>query len=184
VQWKVEAHQKLIHQLNTLLPLTKIVLETGTFDPAKMQNPAIRNEQYQKGVQYGFENVKAYVLARDGHCCQSKKKGCTQPLETHHIQFRSKGGSDAPTNLITLCSKHHAALHDGKLTLDVKKHKSLRSATTMNIIRKRLLERFPHAIETFGYVTKANRYKHNIEKTHANDAFVIAGGTHQQRAEE
>ncbi len=62
--------------------------------------------QYEKGVQYGFENVKAYVLARDNHCCQSKKKGCNQPLETHHIQFRSQGGSDVPANLVTLCSKH------------------------------------------------------------------------------
>ena len=45
----------------------------------------------------------------------------------------------------------------------------------------RLLEMFPDAIETFGYVTKANRYANNIEKTHANDAFVIAGGTTQER---
>ena len=51
----------------------------------------------------------------------------------------------------------------------------------MNIIRSRLLEMFPDAIETFGYVTKANRYTNNIEKTHANDAFVIAGGTTQAR---
>ena len=184
VQWKVDAHEKLIRQLKALLPLTKIVLETGTFDMAKMQNPDISNAQYQKGVQYGFENVKAYVLARDNHCCQSKKKGCSQQLETHHIQYRSQGGSDAPANLITLCSTHHAALHDGKLTLNVKHHKSLRSATTMNVIRKCLLEHFPQAIETFGYVTKANRYAHGIVKTHSNDAFVIAGGTHQQRTQE
>ncbi len=184
VQWKVDAHEKLIRQLKALLPLTKIVLETGTFDMAKIQNPDINNAQYQKGVQYGFENVKAYVLARDNHCCQGKKKGCSQQLETHHIHYRSQGGSDAPANLITLCSTHHAALHEGKLTLNVKHHKSLRSATTMNVIRKRLLEYFPTAIETFGYVTKANRYVHGIEKTHSNDAFVIAGGTHQQRTQE
>ena len=184
VQWKTDAHETLIRQLSALLPLTKIVLETATFDMAKMQNPHIRHEQYQQGVQYGFENVKAYVLSRDGHRCQSKKRGCSPQLETHHIQFRSQGGSDAPTNLITLCSTHHASLHEDKWTLNVKRHQRLCSATVMNMIRKRLLERFPRAIETFGYITKANRYALGIEKTHANDAFVIAGGTHQQRSQQ
>ena len=184
VQWKVEAHAKLIHQLKALMPITKVVLETGTFDPHKLKNPDIKNEQYQKGVQYGFENVKAYVLSRDAYKCQCGQKACVFKLEVHHIKYRSQGGSDTPDNLITLCSKHHKALHNGKLTLNVKKHKSLKSATTMNVIRAQLLKLFPDAIETFGYVTKANRYLFNIEKTHLSDAFVIAGGSYQQRETE
>jgi hypothetical protein len=123
-------------------------------------------------------------LSRDGYKCQSKKKGCGDRLEVHHVKYRSQGGSDAPNNLIVLCKKHHKALHAGKFELKVKSHKSLKSATTMNIIRKRLLDYFPEAIETFGYITKANRYQHRIEKTHSNDAFVIAGGSKQKRAEE
>jgi hypothetical protein len=184
VQWIVDAHTRMINQLKSLLPITKLVLETGLFDIAKMKNPEIKNKQYQKGVQYGFENTKAYVLSRDSHQCQSKKKGCSNKLKVHHIKYRSQGGSDAPNNLITLCQKHHKALHAGKLKLTIKHHKSLRSATTMNIIRQRLLSIYPDAVETFGYVTKANRYKHNIVKTHANDAFVIAGGFNQKRTEE
>ena len=163
------------------MPITKVVLETGTFDPHKLKNPDIKNEQYQKGVQYGFENVKAYVLSRDGYRCPCGKKGCSTKLEVHHIKYRSQGGSDAPDNLIALCSKHHKALHDGKLTLNVKKYKCLKSATTMNIIRSQLLHLCPDAIETFGYITKANRYQQGIEKTHANDAFTIAGGSIQER---
>ena len=184
IQWKVDAHIKLINQLKSLLPITKVILETGTFDMAKINNPDITNAQYQQGVQYGFENVKAYILARDGYKCQSGKKGCCDKLHVHHIVFRSQGGSDAPSNLKTLCEKHHAALHDGKWSLADKKHKSLKSATTMNIIRSRLLAFFPDAIETFGYVTKANRYHHGIENSHSNDAFVIAGGSTQDRATE
>jgi hypothetical protein len=184
VQWKVDAHIRLINQLKALLPLTKVVLETGTFDMAKMKNPEITNAQYQQGVQYGFENVKAYVLSRDGYRCQCKKKGCSNKLQVHHIRFRSKGGSDTPNNLITLCEKHHKALHAGQFDLNIKSHKNLKSATTMNIIRSRLLSYFPEAIETFGYITKANRYQHTIKKTHSNDAFVIAGGSHQKRAKE
>jgi len=105
VKWKVEAHARLINQIKSLMPITKVVLETGTFDMAKMKNPNITNDQYQKGVLYGFENVKAYVLTRDGYKCQSGKKICCDKLHVHHIVFRSKGGSDAPSNLIVLCEK-------------------------------------------------------------------------------
>lgn len=184
VQWKVDAHIRLINQIKALLPITRVVLETGMFDMAKINNPDITNDQYQKGVQYGFENTKAYVLARDGYQCQSGKSGCSEKLHIHHIVFRSQGGSDAPSNLITLCKRHHDALHNGKLTLKTIKHKSLKSATTMNVIRARLLDFFPDAIETFGYITKANRYKHGIDKSHSSDAYVIAGGSTQARATE
>lgn len=181
VQWKVDAHKRIINFYRNRLPKSKLIIETGTFDAQKMQNPEITNEMYQKGKMYGYANTKAYVLARDKHTCQSSKKGCTDRLEVHHIKFRSQGGSDNPDNLITLCSKHHGMLHKGKLTLDVKRHKSLKSATTMNIIRKRLLEHYPEAIETFGYVTKENRQGLGLEKSHENDAFTISGGSTQER---
>jgi hypothetical protein len=112
------------------------------------------------------------------------KKGCCDKLHVHHVVFRSKGGTDASTNLITLCEKHHKSLHAEKWSLSVIKRKSLKSATTMNVIRSQLLKLLPDAIETFGYVTKANRYHHGIEKSHSNDAFVIAGGSTQCRASE
>ena len=34
---------------------------------------------------------------------------------------------------------------------------------------------------TYGYVTKYQRNKLGLEKSHVNDAFVIAGGTNQER---
>lgn len=181
VQWKIDAHAKLINQLKSLLPISKVVLETATFDMAKMNNPDIINVQYQQGVQYNFENIKAYILARDNYQCQSGKKGCCEKLHVHHVVFRSKGGTDTAKNLLTLCEKHHQSLHAGKWSLPVIKQKTLKSATIMNVIRSRLLKIFPDAIETFGYITKANRYLYGIEKTHTNDAFVIAGGSTQER---
>lgn len=182
VQWKVDAHIRLIDLIRSRLPESRLILETGAFDTQKMQNPNITNEQYQKGVQYGFANTREYVLHRDNHKCQAGKSGCTKRLEVHHIKFKSQGGSDTPNNLITLCSKHHKQLHEGKLVLNVKKRKSLKAATQMSVIRKRLLEHYPNAIETFGYVTKKNRQLLNLEKSHANDAFVISGGLYQERA--
>lgn len=46
----------------------------------------------------------------------------------------------------------------------------------MSIIRNMLLKKYPDAIETFGYVTKANRENLGIEKDHYLDACVIASG--------
>ena len=46
----------------------------------------------------------------------------------------------------------------------------------MNSIRIRLLKYYPESIETFGYVTKANRCNLGIEKDHHIDACIIASG--------
>ena len=47
------------------------------------------------------------VFARDGWQC--KVPGCTsmQNLHSHHIIFSSKGGSDDPSNRVSLCAFHH-----------------------------------------------------------------------------
>ena len=44
----------------------------------------------------------------------------------------------------------------------------------MNEIRSQLLRHYPEAIETFGFVTKANRLKNNLPKEHYIDACMIA----------
>jgi hypothetical protein len=149
----------------------------------KMENDKIKKYQYQKGEMFGFENVKSYVLSRDNHKCYFKCKD-SHKLEVHHIKFRSNGGTDNPNNLITLCEKCHKKVHLGKLELNIKKHKELKSATVMNIIRKRLLEFYAEAEETFGYETKVKRREIGLEKSHSNDAFIIAGGKYQIRGKE
>jgi hypothetical protein len=183
VKQKVDSHLRIIELMKSKLPITKVIIETGSFDPHKLKKPDVKGKAYQQGEQYGYENVKTYVLARDQHQCQAGKKGCKPVLNVHHIKFKSQGGSDSPDNLITLCEKHHEQLHAGKFKLNVPKHKSLKSATMMNLIRSQLLKTMESAIETFGYITKAKRQEHNLEKTHATDAFIIAGGLKQQRCQ-
>jgi len=178
---KVNTHISVIGRIMKILPITKLIIETGLFNMAKMENDKIRNWQYAKGEQYGFENIKEYVLSRDSHKCYFNNDKCIDKLHVHHIKYRSQGGSDNPNNLIALCEKHHKELHDGKIKLDVKKHKELKSATIMNVIRKRILDHFPEAIETFGYETKVKIREVGLEKTHVNDAFVIANGNIQKR---
>lgn len=53
------------------------------------------------------------VYRRDGWRCALCDS--TQYLQIHHVIPRSVGGSDFPENLITLCSKCHAAAHGTKV---------------------------------------------------------------------
>ena len=179
---KLHSHTKEIEFVKSILPITTLVLETGQFDTHLMKNPSLANPKvrhwgYQKGINYGFENTKAMVLNRDGYTCQCcKGKHKDSKLEVHHIVFRSQGGSDEESNLITLCHTCHKDLHSGKITpkFNGKKKGTLKYATQMNSIRCQLLKQYPEAIETFGYVTKANRLILGIEKDHHLDSCVIA----------
>lgn len=179
---KFNSHIREIEFIESILPIKRIVFETGTFDPhlmknSSLSNPKIRHWGYQKGPNYGFENTKARVLNRDNYTCQiCKNKSKDSKLEVHHIQFSSENGSDDEENLITLCSKCHKNLHSGKIKLNLsgKTKGTLKHATQMNTIRSYLLKKYPEAIETFGYITKANRLNLGLEKDHYIDACVIA----------
>lgn len=179
---KLHSHVKEIEYIKSILPITTMVFETGTFDTYLMKNPSLVNENVrhwgcQKGTNYGFENTKAMVLNRDNYTCQyCKGKHKDSKLEVHHIVFRSKHGSDEESNLITLCHTCHKALHSGKISLKLegKVKGNLKYATQMDSIRKQLFRIYPEAIETFGYITKANRLKLGVDKEHFYDACVIA----------
>lgn len=120
---KLHSHIKEIEFIKSILPITHLVLETAQFDTHLMKNPSLANPKlkhwgYQKGINYGFENTKAMVLNRDNYKCQyCKGKHKDSKLEVHHIIFRSQGGSDEESNLITLCHTCHKDLHSGKIKL-------------------------------------------------------------------
>lgn len=180
---KYQSHIREIDFIKSILPISQLVLETGTFDTHLLKNPSLANPKishwgYQKGTNYGFENTKAMVLNRDNYTCQycKTKKGT---LHVHHIVYRSQGGSDEIENLTTLCEYCHKNLHSGKLKdfeskLEGKRKGQLKHATQMNSIRIQLLKHYPDAIETFGYITKANRQALSLSKDHYIDACVIA----------
>lgn len=182
MQSKLHSHVKEIKYIKFILPITEMVFETGQFDTHLMKNPNLANPKikhwgYQKGINYGFENTKAMVLNRDNYTCQyCKGKHKDSKLEVHHILFRNQGGSDEESNLITLCHTCHKDLHSGKINpkLSGKVKGNLKYATQMNSIRKQLFKLYPDAVETFGYVTKANRLLLGIDKEHYYDACTIA----------
>lgn len=183
VRHKVQAHIDEIEFCKKILPISdkNIILEVSQFDTALMKNPSLINEKvrhcgYQKGFNYGHSSRRKAVLHRDNYTCQCcGKKNCQ--LQTHHIIFRSHGGSDDESNMITLCKECHKGVHDGTVVLNKKpKNLNLKHATHMSIIRSRLLEKYPDAIETFGFVTSENRNHLKLMKDHYIDACVIASG--------
>ena len=175
---KVDAHLREIRSVQSLLPITAIVLETGTFDPHALKNPLVLHNKwlYQKGINYGYANTKAYVLTRDGYTCQAcRGSSKDRRLEVHHLVFRSQGGSDEEANLLTLCKTCHDGLHAGTVTLKQigKKKGNLLHATQMNSIRVQLLK-CVEAEETFGFITKEHRHLSGLPKKHVFDAAMIA----------
>lgn len=181
---KINSHLNIIKKIHQILPITKIIIETAKFDIQKIKNPDIQGKEYQEGEQSGFNNVKAYVRYRDGHQCRNCNKSKTK-LHVHHIESRKTGG-DREGNLLTLCKKCHEGYHNGKIKLKIKKVKGYKAETFMSTMRKRLIEelrsKYNDVEETFGYLTKENRLKNKLEKSHVNDAFCIAGGNGQKRS--
>ena len=183
VQNKIDCHLTIIRKVCSMLPVVNIIVETAEFDLHKLKNPNVSGKEYQDGGQKDFYNVKSAVLNRDNYTCQICGEKDTR-LEVHHIQFRSKGGSNRMDNLVTLCRDRHKQIHSGGLVFD-KKIKSFKHASHINIMRSRLVEElrleFGNVFETFGYLTKYNREKLNISKSHSADAFVISHNFNAER---
>ena len=184
---KINVHISRIDFVKKILPVSKITVEIGSFDIQKIKNPDIEGVGYQQGDQLGFWNVREFVLSRNGHKCQYCKGMSKDPiLNVHHLQSRKTGG-DAPNNLITLCETCHKALHRGEIQLKQKRGKSFKDAAFMSIMKNtlisRLKEKYPESLIqiTYGYITKSNRIKHNIKKSHHDDAFCIAGNFEAKR---
>ena len=181
VEQKIQTHFKVVEDIHKLLPITKIVVETASFDIQKIKNPEIHNKEYQQGEQLGFWNVREYVLFRDNHTCQCcKGKSKDKVLNVHHIESRKTGGN-TPNNLITLCETCHKGYHNGTVELPktIKRGMSFKDATFMGIMRwsfyNRLKEIYPNVVMTYGYITKDTRIKNNLPKDHYIDARCISG---------
>ena len=181
VQQKIQTHIQVIDNINKILPISKIVIETASFDIQKIKNPNITGKEYSEGEQLGFWNVREYVLFRDNHTCQCCKGKSKDPiLNVHHIESRKTGGN-APNNLITLCETCHKGHHKGTVTLpsNIKRGMNFKDATFMGIMRwafyEEVKEKYNNVYLTYGYITKNTRIENNLPKTHYIDARCITG---------
>lgn len=92
IRQKIDTHLTAIDKVYQVLPITKLVVETASFDIQKIKDPTISGTDYQQGDQLGFWNTREYVLFRDGHTCQCcKGKLKDNILNVHHIESRKTG---------------------------------------------------------------------------------------------
>lgn len=145
-----------------------------------MINPDIHGVDYQHGQTYGYYDVRYFVFARDEYICQVCKKK-RKILHTHHIVYRSEGGTDRADNLITVCSDCHtseAHKKGGILYKWMKNHKKAKQYKEppfMNTLRRRTFQKYSEAEITYGSETSHKRKELCLEKTHYNDAIAITG---------
>lgn len=192
IQHKLDTYVRLVDKFDQILPISGVTIETSPFDMQKMMNAEISGIEYQQGELQGYE-VKEYLLDKWGRKCAY----ClveNVSFETEHIIPTSRGGTNRISNLTIAC--HECNQKKGNLTaaefghpeIQIMAKKSLKAATFMNVVRSRLVDtikkEFPQyqCNSTYGYITKHDRIKLEMEKTHANDAFVITGGENQIRS--
>ena len=182
IRSKIMAHIKELSFVFKLLPITKIRIESGSFDPHLLKDPSLAYKKwnYSKGPLYQYSNFKEYIKVRDKYTCQNcKGKSKDKHLEVHHIIYKSNGGNDDLKNLILLCKTCHNKVHSNIITLSTNVKRAIyKDATHMNIILnvvvayvKRL---FPNTEETYGYITNTDRQNLGLDKEHYLDAIVIA----------
>ena len=171
-----------------LPPVTSIAQELVRFDMQQMENPKIAGTEYQQGRRAGYE-AREYLLEKWHRTC-AYCDATGVPLEIDHIYPRSRGGSNRISNLALACrpcnqkkgscdvaaflEKDPARLR----RIQAQAKRPLKDAAAVNATRWKLLE----ALKAMGLpvttgsggLTKFNRTRLGIPKTHALDA-VCAG---------
>jgi 5-methylcytosine-specific restriction endonuclease McrA len=65
--------------------------------------------------------IRRDVYERDGGWCRACGEAVTfsgditETMHAHHVQFRSAGGTDDPSNRLSICWSCHRDIHDHKL---------------------------------------------------------------------
>jgi hypothetical protein len=169
VQSKIDSTMLWIDRFLSLVPRCQLTIEIAKFNLANV---------YAGDGNAG--DTRLYIFARDNYTCQVCKLR-NKKLRTHHILYKSKGGTDAVDNLITVCADcHNDENHKpgGVLYKWMQTHKAVKlykEPAFMNFSQKRLRSKYIDAKFTYGSSTSASRQKLNLSKTHFNDAITISG---------
>jgi len=176
IQSRINNTMNWIDKFISLIPNPRLIIEVGKFDIAKIENPDIQSVEYQQGTMYEYRNRISYLLARENGKCQycSKEYEEGNGWRLHHIFGKEK---DRPEDWALLHEQCHVKLHQNneEIILKKKKSKYYKESTFMNIIRRKLFDRYPEAKFTYGNITYQDRIDLGLEKTHCNDAVAISG---------
>lgn len=180
-----------VNRLSKLAPISSFSQELVRFDTQKINNPEISGTEYQQGELHGYE-VREYLLEKWGRKCAYCGATDTR-LEVEHIKPKSLGGSDRISNLSIACrpcnqKKGNQELQDFlKRKPDIIKRvlaqakRPLADAAAVNTTRWYLynaLKSLGLPVEVgSGGLTKYNRSKRSLDKTHWLDAACVGAST-------
>jgi 5-methylcytosine-specific restriction endonuclease McrA len=99
---KAEATVKAVGFVASILPVTQVRVEVGSFDTQKLQHPELSGVAYQQGELQGYL-IRAYLLAKWKRRCVYCGASNTQ-LQVEHIIPRARGGSNRASNLTLACA--------------------------------------------------------------------------------
>ena len=179
-------HLRIVEIMSRYYPIANVAIEINRFDFAKMENPGIRNWEYQKGRLFGFRDRNEAVFHdQNGKCLLCGRR----PIEHyHHIMPRGRG-SESIDNIAGLCTRCHSLVHTNsnmRAKLRSKKHGMLKKYHALSVINqimpsllKELSARYPTCTTT-GWQTQQMRAvcgypkKEPDDGTHYIDAWLIA----------
>lgn len=175
----VQCHENAVKRVMEILSISNIVIERVCFDFQKLENESIENWQYTKGPLYGFKSYKDYIKEQQhGHCLL-----CNNRITNyHHIEYRSRNGSNSVKNIAGLCDDCHELVHNDteyeKKLLQAKEglrksHIASLLNSCMDVIIDCLNNILPTHV-TAGYETSVVREHLDLNKTHAMDGYVIS----------
>lgn len=187
LQHRVDTTLTWVKRLIRYCPINSLSVELVKFDLQKQENPEISGVEYQHGTLYGWE-IREYLLTKFNRTCQYCG-AVDKPLEVDHIQARSKGGSDRVGNMTLACHDCNQAKSNQDIR-DFLKEKPdvverilklaktpLKDAAAVNSTRWKLfnsLKELGLPVETgSGGLTKFNRKRLNVPKTHWQDAACV-----------
>jgi 5-methylcytosine-specific restriction endonuclease McrA len=185
VRSKAEATVKSVRFGASLLPLSQIIVEVGSFDTQKMQDTTIQGLEYQQGQLQGYL-VREYVLAKwKRRCSYCGATGI--PLQLDHIIPRARGGSNRVSNLALACEPcnqrkgKQTAREFGYPEIQAQARVSLKDAAHVSSIKTSVVQQLrgifgvAQVTVTYGYETKYKLIQVlGLSKSHTNDAVAIA----------
>ena len=195
LQHRIDTTLSWVARLRNVAPITHLAQELVRFDMQQLENPEIAGVEYQQGELAGYE-VREYLLEKWRRQC-AYCDASTVPLQIDHIHPKARGGSNRVSNLALACAPCNLkkAAQDIALFLakDPKRlakiqaqaKRPLRDAAAVNATRWKLLNALKATglpVRTgSGGLTKCNRSRLAIPKTHALDAVCVGQVDHVEQ---
>ena len=187
LQHRVDTTLAWVNRLQRLAPVSAIVQELVRFDMQQMESAEISGLEYQGGTLAGYE-LREYVLAKwDRKCAYCDAENVALNLD--HIHAQSRGGSNRVSNFTLACiaCNQRKGSQDIRVFLakDTKRlerilaqaQRPLKDAAAVNATRWALFSELKATglpVSTgSGGLTKFNRSRLEIPKTHALDAVCV-----------